>query len=83
MIALAVVIAIIIFCVKRNKRVAENLEMSPRADPQDEDEDENYDPYDNAEEIYRVYSDDGGTYSTFSSGNEMRQFKKEQNSTGP
>ena len=79
MILLAVTVAVIIFCVKKNKRVAENLEMSPRAgDEQDEDED--YDPYDNAEEIYRIYSDDGGTYWAFSSGNEMRQFENEQNS---
>ena len=75
---LAVVVAVIIYCVKKNRRVAENLEMSPRAGPQDEETD--YDPYDNAEEVYRIYSDDGGTYWAFSSGNEMRQFENEQNS---
>ena len=79
----AVIVAVIIFCVKKKKRDAENLEMSPRADPQDEDEDTYYDPYDNAEEVYRVYTDDGGTYWTCSSGNEMRQFENEQNSAGP
>ena len=76
---LAVVVAVVIYCVKKNRRVAENLEMSPRAGPQ-QDEDTDYDPYDNAEEIYRIYSDDGGTYWAFSSGNEMRQFENAQNS---
>ena len=75
----ATVVAVIIYCVRKNRRVAENLEMSPRAGPQ-QNEDTDYDPYDNAEEIYRIYSDDGGTYWTFASGNEMRQFENEQNS---
>ena len=42
-----------------------------RAGPQDE-------PYDNAHEVYRVYTDDGGSYWTFDSGEEMRDFMENQ-----
>ena len=58
-------------CFKPITRINEN----PVSDGYyDSPEDGNYEPYDNAHEVYRMYTDDGGSYWTFDSGKEMKDF---------
>ena len=65
---------LIIYLVRKSKKKETRKVIS---NPPKE-EDVSYDPYDNAEECYRIYSDDGGTYMSFSSGNEMRDHIENQ-----
>ena len=65
---------LIIYLVRKsNKKETRKVISNPP-----KEEDVSYDPYDNAEECYRIYSDDGGTYISFSSGNEMRDHVENQ-----